>query len=132
MRASAVEAGRRYRRVLDPRRFIALIAVPAVLFVAAAPALGADVRVDLPQVSIDVQDMTFTVSGTAPVGEQVATLVVVVVVVRLERPATRPHPPSRYRAPACWTGRPSTARWARFSLAVGDRSRARSHSGTTW
>ena len=45
----------------------------------AAPALAADVRIDLPQVAIDAESTTFTVSGTAPVaaaGEQVAFLFV--------------------------------------------------------
>ena len=76
---------------------------------AAAPTLGADVRVDLPQVSIDVQDTTFTVSGTAPVGEQVATLVVVV------RPGTSCDPP----APPIAIPGPSLLDWPAFDRAVG-------------
>ena len=80
MRPSAVAPERRHRRAVNPLRLVVLIAFSTVLLVAAAPALGADVRVVLPQVPIDAQDTSFTVSGTAPIGapdQQVATLVVV-------------------------------------------------------
>ena len=80
MRGDAVDPGRRYGRAVNPLRLVVLVAFSTVLFVAAAPALGADVRVVLPQVPIDAQDTSFTVSGTAPIGapdQQVASLVVV-------------------------------------------------------
>ena len=76
---SPSRAGRRSPRA---RRLGAAVAVWVLgcFAVGAAPAVAADVRIDLPQVAIDAESTTFTVSGTAPVAPpdaQVAFLVVV-------------------------------------------------------
>jgi hypothetical protein len=109
---SAAEAGRGCRRALGPRRLVALITFSAVLLATATSALGADVRVVLPQVPIDVSDTSLIVSGNAPVSppdQQLATLVVA------PRRGTSCDPP----APPIAIPGPSLLTWPVFDPAVG-------------